>query len=143
LRWQTEALLAREVTRAGHVVHVRPELVVEVEFNDVQRSSRYPGGLALRHARVVRYRDDKRAAEADPIAAVWAIARADGVVASLIGFGLVAIGGCALKCPEDSTARAVSVGTAATMGALLGLAITWALIDCLFVSGLGSPGCRD
>jgi len=65
------------------------------------------------------------------------------VGASLIGFGLVAIGGCALKCPEDSTARAVSVGTAATMGALLGLAITWALIDCLFVSGLGSPGCRD
>lgn len=81
LRWQTEALSAREVSRAGHVVHVRPELVVEVEFNDVQRSSRYPSGLALRHARVVRYRDDKRAAEADPIAAVWAIARADGVVA--------------------------------------------------------------
>lgn len=65
------------------------------------------------------------------------------VGASLIGFGLVAIAGCAFKCPEDSTVRAVSVGTAATMGALLGLALTWALIDCLFVSGLGSPGCRD
>lgn len=80
LRWQTEALLAREVARDGHVVQVRPELVVEIEFNDVQRSSRYPSGLALRHARVVRYRDDKRAADADAIDAVWAIARADGVV---------------------------------------------------------------
>ena len=80
LRWQTEALLAREVARDGHVVQVRPELVVEIEFNDVQRSARYPSGLALRHARVVRYRDDKRAVDADAIEAVWAIARADGVV---------------------------------------------------------------
>jgi DNA ligase-1 len=81
LRWQTEALLAREVARDGHVVQVRPELVVEIEFNDVQRSARYPSGLALRHARVVRYRDDKQAGDADAIDAVWAIARADGVVA--------------------------------------------------------------
>ena len=81
LRWQTEALLARAERRDGHVVHVRPELVVEIEFNDVQRSARYPSGLALRHARVVRYRDDKRAADADDVAAVRAIARADGVVA--------------------------------------------------------------
>lgn len=55
--------------------------MVEIELNDVQRSSRYPSGLALRHARVVRYREDKRAADADEVAAVRAIARADGVVA--------------------------------------------------------------
>ena len=79
LAWQTAALLAREVGRDGHVVHVRPELVVEVEFNEVQRSSQYPGGLALRHARIVRYREDKTAAEADTIDAVRAFAIADGV----------------------------------------------------------------
>jgi len=80
LAWQTAQLLAREVDREGHIVHVRPELVVETAFNDVQRSSQYPGGLALRHARVVRYRDDKTAAEADTIDAVRAIAIADGVI---------------------------------------------------------------
>jgi DNA ligase-1 len=80
LRWQTAELLAREVDRDGHVVYVRPELVVEIAFNDVQRSSQYPGGLALRFARVVRYRNDKTAAEADTIDAVRAIAIADGVV---------------------------------------------------------------
>jgi DNA ligase-1 len=80
LAWQTAALLAREVDREGHVVHVRPELVVEIAFNDVQRSSQYPGGFALRHARLVRYRADKTAAEADGIDAVRAIAVADGVV---------------------------------------------------------------
>src|SRR6185369_12535225 len=64
LEWQTKELLARQTSREGHIVHVRPELVVEVAFNDVQRSSQYPGGFALRHARVVRYRDDKTAAEA-------------------------------------------------------------------------------
>lgn len=79
LAWQTAALLAREVGRDGHVVHVRPELVVEVEFNEVQRSSQYAGGLALRHARLVRYREDKTAAEADTIDAVRAFAIADGV----------------------------------------------------------------
>ena len=80
LAWQTAQLLAREALREGHIVHVRPELVVETAFNDVQRSSQYPGGLALRHARVVRYRDDKTAAEADTIDAVRAIAIADGVI---------------------------------------------------------------
>lgn len=80
LAWQTAQFLAREIDREGHVVHVRPELVVETAFNDVQRSSQYPGGLALRHARVVRYRDDKTAAEADTIDAVRAIAIADGVL---------------------------------------------------------------
>jgi len=80
LTWQTAQLLAREVDRDGHIVYVRPELVVEIAFNDIQRSSHYPGGFALRFARVVRYRDDKTAAEADTIDAVRAIAIADGVV---------------------------------------------------------------
>ena len=80
LAWQTAQFLAREVDREGHIVYVRPELVAEIAFNDVQRSSQYPGGLALRHARVVRYRDDKTAAEADTIDAVRAIAIADGVI---------------------------------------------------------------
>jgi len=80
LAWQTAQFLAREVDRDGHIVYVRPELVAEIAFNDVQRSSRYPCGLALRLARVVRYRDDKTAAEADTIDAIRAIAIRDGVV---------------------------------------------------------------
>jgi DNA ligase 1 len=80
LAWQTQALLAREVDRDGHIVYVRPELVAEIAFNDVQRSSQYPGGLALRHARVVRYREDKTVVEADTIDAVRAIAIVDGVI---------------------------------------------------------------
>jgi DNA ligase-1 len=82
LIWQTAQLLARETHRDGHVVHVRPELVAEIAFNDVQRSPRYPGGLALRLARLVRYRDDKTAADSDTIDAVRAIAIAAGVVPS-------------------------------------------------------------
>jgi DNA ligase-1 len=73
LRWQTERFLALETGRDGHVVHVRPEQVVEIAFNDVQESPRYPAGLALRFARVKRYRSDKPASEADTIAAVRAI----------------------------------------------------------------------
>ncbi|WP_106094894.1 ATP-dependent DNA ligase [Enhygromyxa salina] len=73
LKWQTEALLAREIGREGHVVHVRPELVVEIAFNDVQASPHYPAGMALRFARVKRYREDKSAAEADTLDAVRAI----------------------------------------------------------------------
>jgi DNA ligase-1 len=65
LEWQTKRLQELEVRREGHVVYVRPELVVEVAFNGLQESSRYPGGLALRFARVVRYREDKKAEEAD------------------------------------------------------------------------------
>ncbi len=80
LAWQTAQFLAREVGRDGHIVHVRPELVVEIAFNDVQRSPRYPGGLALRLARVIRYRGDKTAALADTIDAVRAIAIRDGVI---------------------------------------------------------------
>jgi ATP-dependent DNA ligase I len=73
LEWQTKELLAREVRRVGHIVYVRPELVVEVAFNDVQRSPHYPGGVALRFARVKAYRSDKSAAEADTIDAVRAL----------------------------------------------------------------------
>ena len=72
LEWQTKELGARETHREGHVVHVRPELVVEIAFNEVQRSSQYPGGVALRFARVKGYRPDKRADEADTIDAVRA-----------------------------------------------------------------------
>ena len=80
LAWQTAELLAREVDREDHVVHVRPELVVEIAFNDVLRSTTYRSGFALRHARLVRYRSDKTAAEADTLDAVRAIAAADGVI---------------------------------------------------------------
>jgi DNA ligase-1 len=67
---QTEALLQLEVARDGHTVHVRPELVVEIAFNEIQESPVYPGGLALRFARVKRYRPDKRATDADTIGTV-------------------------------------------------------------------------
>ncbi len=72
LEWQTKRLLELETAREGegHVVQVRPELVVEVAFNDIQASPHYPGGLALRFARVKRYRPDKAAADADTIATV-------------------------------------------------------------------------
>jgi len=67
LEWQTKALLAREVRREGHIVFVRPELVVEIAFNDLQESPQYPGGLALRFARVRGYRPDKTPGQADTI----------------------------------------------------------------------------
>ena len=67
LVWQTQALLALEVARDDYVVHVRPELVVEIAFNDIQASPHYPGGMALRFARVKRHRPDKPASEADTI----------------------------------------------------------------------------
>lgn len=70
LEWQTRALLEREVGRDAWTVYVRPELVVEIAFSDLQASSRYPGGLALRLARVKRYREDKRADEADTLETV-------------------------------------------------------------------------
>ncbi len=73
LRWQTEELLRRETGREGIAVHVRPELVVEVAFDGVQASPRYPGGVALRFARVKGYRPDKRPEEADTIDAVRAL----------------------------------------------------------------------
>lgn len=67
LAWQTERFRELEVADDGYVVTVRPEQVVEIAFDGVQRSTRYPGGVALRFARVVRYRDDKTPAEADTI----------------------------------------------------------------------------
>ena len=73
LEWQTEELLAREIGRDGITVYVRPELVVEVALDGVQASTRYAGGVALRFARVRRYRNDKTAEAADPIEAVQAL----------------------------------------------------------------------
>lgn len=67
LRWQTERFLELEVRRDGHIVHVRPEQVVEIAVDGIQASSRYPGGVALRFARVRSYRDDKAADEADTL----------------------------------------------------------------------------
>jgi len=72
LEWQTRELLARETRREDHIVYVRPELVVEVAFNEVQDSSQYPGGLTLRFARIKGYRPDKNASEADTLDAVRA-----------------------------------------------------------------------
>lgn len=70
LRWQTQALLELEVGREGITVTVLPRLVVEVAFDGVQTSPRYPGGMALRFARVLRYRDDKSWEDADTIETV-------------------------------------------------------------------------
>ena len=75
LRWQTERFTELATSPLdGWVVELRPEQVVEIAFDGVQRSTRYPGGLALRFARVVRYRDDKPAAEADTIETVRGLA---------------------------------------------------------------------
>jgi DNA ligase-1 len=73
LEWQTKRLLELETHREGHVVYVRPELVVEIAIDGVQTSTRYPGGVALRFARVKGYREDKPAEEADTLERVQAI----------------------------------------------------------------------
>jgi len=73
LAWQTEALLERETHREGHIVFVRPELVVEIALDGVQTSRRYPGGVALRFARVRGYRSDKDPEDADLITTVQAM----------------------------------------------------------------------
>src|SRR4029450_8814903 len=73
LGWQTEQLLARETARKGSAGQLRPELVVEIALDGVQASPRYPGGVALRFARVRRYRDDKGPDEADLIDDVQAV----------------------------------------------------------------------
>jgi DNA ligase-1 len=75
LQWQTEKLLQLEIARDGYTVYVRPELVVEVAFNEVQASPHYPGGVALRFARIKRYRPDKTASEADTITTVQQLYR--------------------------------------------------------------------
>ena len=75
LAWQTTRFLQLELGRDEHTVYVRPEVVVEIAFNDIQVSPVYPGRLALRFARVKRYRHDKSAAEADVFQSVQAIYR--------------------------------------------------------------------
>ena len=67
LRWQTERFPELEVRRTEGTVWIAPEIVVEIAIDGVQRSTRYPGGIALRFARVKRYREDKRPAEADTV----------------------------------------------------------------------------
>ena len=73
LTWQTRELLDRETERRGIAVMVRPELVVEIALDGVQISTRYPGGVALRFARVKRYRPDKDPSEADTIDSLRAL----------------------------------------------------------------------
>ena len=73
LKWQTERFLELETHRDGHTVYVRPEQVVEIALDGAQTSTRYPGGVALRFARVRRYRDDKAPDEADTLEAVRAL----------------------------------------------------------------------
>src|SRR3712207_9170522 len=80
-------LLALETERRGGAVFVRPELVVEIAFDGIQASTRYPAGMALRFARVKRYRDDKPASEADTVQTVRAIAAADGGTGPAEGAG--------------------------------------------------------
>jgi DNA ligase-1 len=76
LAWQTQELLKIEVSRDNYTVYVEPKLVVEIAFNEIQVSPRYPSGLALRFARVKRYRTDKSAAEADTFQTVQKLAGA-------------------------------------------------------------------
>jgi DNA ligase-1 len=73
LTWQTQKFLELEIGRDDRTVYVRPAIVAEVAFNEIQASPQYPGGLALRFARVKSYRSDKTPAEADTIATVRAI----------------------------------------------------------------------
>jgi DNA ligase-1 len=75
LAWQTTRFLEIEIGRDDYTVYVRPEVVAEIAFNDIQASPHYPGGFALRFARVKRYRTDKTAAEADTFATIQAIYR--------------------------------------------------------------------
>jgi DNA ligase-1 len=78
LEWQTREFLAHESHHDQWTVYVRPEIVVEIAFSDLQASPRYPGGLALRLARVKRYRTDKRVADADTMDSVRNIFAAQG-----------------------------------------------------------------
>jgi DNA ligase-1 len=78
LQWQTQRLQELAIARHSHIVHVRPELVVEIAFNDIQASPHYPAGMALRFARVKRYRADKPPDEADTIDTVLALFQRQG-----------------------------------------------------------------
>ena len=73
LRWQTETFQALATYEKGHIVHVRPEIVVEIAIDGVQESTRYPGGIGLRFARVKRYRPDKTPDEVDTIDSLRAL----------------------------------------------------------------------
>ena len=78
--WQTQEISrAREFVATAGTVYIRPELVVEIAFSDLQASSRYPGGLALRLARVKRYRSDKSVEDADTMETVRVIYAAQSV----------------------------------------------------------------
>jgi len=88
LQRQTEKFLSMETKRVDWTVYIRPELVVEIAFSDLQASPRYPAGIALRFARVKRYRPDKPAAEADTIQTVMEIfrrGRGDGETSLEVG----------------------------------------------------------
>jgi DNA ligase-1 len=74
LAWQTKRLLELEVARDAHTVYVKPELVVEIAFNGIQASPHYPGGVALRFARVKQYRPEKTPEQADTLATIRALA---------------------------------------------------------------------
>jgi DNA ligase-1 len=73
LSWMTSKLLELETHRDKYTIYVKPQLVVEIAYSDLQESSRYPGGLALRFARVKAFREDKTPVEADTIQSVWSI----------------------------------------------------------------------
>jgi DNA ligase-1 len=70
LEWQTREFLSIEDRREGHTVYLKPRIVYEIAFDGVQRSTRYPGGVALRFARVKRFRDDKTPSDADTLETV-------------------------------------------------------------------------
>ena len=74
LAWQTQELLKIELARDRYTVHVEPKIVVEIAFNDLQVSPRYVSGLALRFARVKRYRTDKTAEQSDTFQTVQRLA---------------------------------------------------------------------
>jgi len=78
LAWQTKKFLELEIGRDDYTVYIRPEVVAEIAFNEIQASPQYPGSVALRFARVKRYRSDKTAGEADTIATVLKIYRSLG-----------------------------------------------------------------
>lgn len=79
LRWQTDRFQELEASRDEYTVYLRPELVAEIAFDGVQNSTRYPGGMALRFARVLRYREDKTPLEVDTVQTIRAIRDPEGV----------------------------------------------------------------